>query len=86
MTPVFKSGNKIDSTNYRGICINGRLGKLFTAILNARLKNYVIEKDVLHLKTVSYPTIAQQTIFSALKLWQTNTSMEFQKVNYTPAS
>ena len=34
ITPIYKSGNKRDPGNYRGICINSCLGKLFTSVLN----------------------------------------------------
>ena len=37
ITPIYKSGNKLDPSNYRGICINSCLGKLFTSVLNIRL-------------------------------------------------
>ena len=48
ITPIYKSGNKQDPGNYRGICINSCLGKLFTSVLNTRLKNFVIDQDILH--------------------------------------
>ena len=47
ITPIYKSGNKQDPGNYRGICINSCLGKLFTSVLNTRLKNFVIDQDIL---------------------------------------
>ena len=33
LTPIFKSGDKQDPNNYRGICIASCLGKLFYLIL-----------------------------------------------------
>jgi len=30
--PIFKSGEKSNPTNYRGICVTSCLGKLFTAL------------------------------------------------------
>ncbi len=45
--PIFKSGNRLDCNNYRGIAINSCLGKLFTKILQARLLNYVEQNDKL---------------------------------------
>ena len=48
ITPIFKSGNKQDPLNYRGICINSCLGKFFTSILNNRLKNFVLDEEILH--------------------------------------
>ena len=37
ITPIYKSGDKSEPTNYRGICASSSLGKLFTSILNQRL-------------------------------------------------
>lgn len=48
MTPIFKSGDKQDPANYRGICINSCLGKLFNAAVNNRLKKFVGEHNILH--------------------------------------
>ena len=48
VTPIYKSGNRQDPTNYRGICINSCLGNLLTSILNHRLKTFLIEQDILH--------------------------------------
>ena len=48
ITPIYKSGNKNDPSNYRGICISSCLGKLFTSVLNARLKNHVLQQKILH--------------------------------------
>jgi len=48
ITPIHKSGNTQDPSNYRGICINSCLGKLFTSILNNRLQNHVLTQNILH--------------------------------------
>ena len=34
ISPIFKSGNKHNPSNYRGICVTSCLGKLFTALMN----------------------------------------------------
>ena len=47
ITPIHKSGTKTDPSNYRGISVMSCLGKLFTSILNLRLKKYVYEKNIL---------------------------------------
>ena len=47
ISPIFKSGSKMDPGNYRGISVLSCLGKLFTSILNQRLLQYVIEKNIL---------------------------------------
>ena len=45
--PIHKSGTKTDPSNYRGISVMSCLGKLFTSILNLRLKKYENEKNIL---------------------------------------
>ena len=37
ITPIYKSGDKGDPTNYRGICVSSCLGKLFCSILRLQL-------------------------------------------------
>ena len=48
ITPIFKSGEKSNPTNYRCICVTSCLGKLFTALLNTRLHNFVRSQNLLH--------------------------------------
>ncbi len=45
--PIFKSGDKSDPNNYRGICVSSDLGKLFCSIINTRLVHFLTEHDVL---------------------------------------
>ena len=54
ITPIFKSGNKQDPSNYRGICVNSCLGKLFSAVLNNRLKNYLQHQNILHKAQIGF--------------------------------
>ena len=37
ITPIYKSGERNEPSNYRGICVSSCLGKLFCSILNQRL-------------------------------------------------
>ena len=46
IVPLHKGGSKDDPNNYRGITVMSCLSKLFTAILNTRLTNY-LEKHTL---------------------------------------
>ena len=39
ITPTYKSGDKSDRTNYRGICVSSCLGKLFNIHASLRLEN-----------------------------------------------
>ena len=47
ITPIHKSGVKTDPSNYRGISVMSCLGKLFSSILNLRLKEYVLTNNIL---------------------------------------
>lgn len=54
ITPIYKSGNRLDPSNYRGICINSCLGKLFTLVLNIRLQHYLSERNILHKAQIGF--------------------------------
>ena len=54
ITPIFKSGEKSNPTNYRGICVTSCLGKLFTALLNNRLQNLTKNKNLLHPSQIGF--------------------------------
>ncbi len=47
VTPIHKSGDKLDPNNFRGICVSSNLGKLFSGILNNRIVNFLNEHNVL---------------------------------------
>ncbi len=46
ITPIFKSGDNLNPNNYRGICVNSNLGKLFCSILNSRILSYLTDNNV----------------------------------------
>ena len=48
ITPIYKSGNSLDASYYRGICVSSCLGKLFCSILNTRLMNYATANQLIH--------------------------------------
>ena len=54
ITSIYKSGNKHGPANYRGICINSCLGKLFTSVLNTRLKNHLLDQNILHQAQIGF--------------------------------
>ena len=54
ITPIFKSGDKSDTNNYRGICVTSCLNKFFCTILNERLKHYVKENDLIHQSQIGF--------------------------------
>ena len=45
--PIYKVGSRTDSSNYRGISLLNGIGKIFTAILNNRLSEWVEGNDLL---------------------------------------
>ena len=47
IVPVFKSGDKSDPNNYRGISICSNLSKLFTSIINERITKHLATNDLL---------------------------------------
>lgn len=54
ITAIYKSGDKNDPTNYRGICVNSCLGKLFCSILNNRLIEYSLNQRLLHRSQIGF--------------------------------
>ena len=54
ISPIFKSGNKSDPSNYRGICVTSCLGKLFSAILNNRLLSYLHDHHLIHPSQIGF--------------------------------
>ena len=54
ITPIFKSGTKSDSSNYRGICIASCLGNLFCSILNQGLTEQIQSRDILHKSQIGF--------------------------------
>lgn len=54
ITPIFKSGNRSDPSNYRGICVTSCWGKLFCSILNTRLNVYFHDQNILHSSLIGF--------------------------------
>ena len=54
ITPIFKSGNKSDPSNYRGICVTSCLGKLFSVVLNNRLLTYLQDHNLIHPSQIGF--------------------------------
>ena len=46
--PLYKKGDPLNPTNYRPITLLSCMGKLFTAVLNTRLNNYLEEMNLLN--------------------------------------
>lgn len=54
ISPIFKSGERADPGNYRGICVSSCLGKFFCLILNQRLTEFVVENKLLHTSQIGF--------------------------------
>ena len=54
ITPIFKSDDRSDCNNYRGICVSSCLGKLFCLILNERLLKFTKENNSIHQSQIGF--------------------------------
>ena len=54
ITPIYKSGDRSDPSNYRGICVSSCLGKLFCSILKQRLLKHVNSCNILHNSQIGF--------------------------------
>ena len=54
ITPIFKSGDKSDPGNYRGICVSSCLGKFFSSIINQRLVDFLEKKKTLYPSQIGF--------------------------------
>ena len=51
---LFKSGQQHDPDNYRGLSINSCLAKVFNTIMNNRLNNFLIEKNIIDKSQIGF--------------------------------
>ena len=54
ITPIFKSGEKSDTNNYRGICVTSCLSKFFCSILNQRLSIFSEKNNLIHPSQIGF--------------------------------
>ena len=54
ISPIFKSGDKFDPNNYRGICVSSCFGKLFCSILNTRLLTFLQLNKIIHPSQIGF--------------------------------
>ena len=54
IVPIFKNGLLDDPSNYRGLTIGGNICKLFTKILNSRLDNLLIKRNIVCLRKLDF--------------------------------
>ncbi|UYV68014.1 hypothetical protein LAZ67_5002796 [Cordylochernes scorpioides] len=70
--PIFKSGDRDNSSNYRGIALISNLSKLFTSILKSRLRNWIEGRSVIPENQAGFRKdySCQDHIFTLLSLIQ----------------
>ena len=54
VVPIYKSGDKSNPKNYRGISISSCLGKLFATILNERLLSFLNSKKAISKEQIGF--------------------------------
>lgn len=54
LVPIYKSADRMDPGNYRGITITSSLGKLFNSILNSRLEKYLNHNKIIHDEQIGF--------------------------------
>ncbi len=54
ITPIYKKGNKMDPSNYRGICVANAMLKLLCTILNNRMTNYIMANNIIHPNQIGF--------------------------------
>ena len=54
ISPIYKSGDKLDPNNYRGICVSSNLVKVFCSIINSRIVTFLNEHNVLSKSQIGF--------------------------------
>ena len=53
ITTIFKSGDKLDLSDYGGICVNSNLG-ILCSVINSRFSTWLIEHNVLSTSPICF--------------------------------
>ena len=54
ITPIYKKESKLDSDNYRGICVLNALLKVLCFIMNQRLENFLIKDNTINKAKIGF--------------------------------
>ena len=54
ITPIYKTDDSFDPSNYRGITVTSNVGKLFTLLINERLVQFLDENKVIALNQIGF--------------------------------
>ena len=68
ISPIFKSDDKMNLDNYRGICVISCISKVFFLILNDRLNDFLKAHNIIDKSEIGFERIiGQLTTFFTLK-------------------
>ena len=81
ITPIFKSGNKTDPGNYRGICVTSCLSKVFCLLLSNRLMKHLKTNKPVHKSQIRLQANAQTSdhLFALKYLIDTHVKAEYRR-------
>jgi exonuclease III len=54
ISPIYKSGNPLDPSNYRGITITSCIAKVFNSVMNNRLDEYLTDNQIIHESQIAF--------------------------------
>jgi hypothetical protein len=54
ISPIYKTGNPLDPTNYRGITITSCVAKVFNSVLNNRLDKHLTDNHIIHESQIGF--------------------------------
>lgn len=54
ISPIYKSGDKIDPNNYRGMCVSSNQGEVFCCIINAHIQAFLTNHSVLNKRQIGF--------------------------------
>jgi exonuclease III len=54
ISPIYKTGNPLDPSNYRGITISSCVAKVFNSVMNNRLEHYITDNNIIHESQIAF--------------------------------
>ncbi len=54
ISPIFKSGDKTDPNNYRGICVTSNLANVFYSLKNSRISSFLEQHNVISKSQIGF--------------------------------
>ncbi len=54
ISPIFKSGDKTDPNNYRGICVTSNLANVFCSLIYSRISSFLEQHNVISKSQIGF--------------------------------